>query len=296
MVLQSSSPKVTGGQTRYTVATAGFNIEAVGGQGDEAKPDLFNVKQIPNFPTTIDNITISAEVAYNRQISAVTVYYSVNEGAEQSVPMISDGSPHGYSSQISKYLLEDHIRYKVSAGDGVNIKNSSINEYIVSEPPTGPNASFSYLNSPVYYFGYSRANLTYDDGGDTGFDGLWTIGEKDGVYYMQANSQVKSFFRNMTTIRLRTMILDSKGKPVSNLTNVTAWLQANKTQPANAKNAIKTMTEVPGEDGVYTATWVGSPDMSGTTVTWNDDAKVIWGKYDSGQIYRVHVDFNNDTV
>lgn len=291
---QWSSRQVTGGSTRYTKAYAGLYLEANNTQGDESLPQIDNVERKPYFPVDDDYVNITAHVLDNINITSANLYYTVNNQTVQTEPLIKQ-TDFEYRATLDPYLLEDNIRYRVEVNDGTNTASSTWYMYNIQDHRGSQNMSHSFLSHPVYWFGYSRqADLSVADrGGDTNYDGVYSTGEKDGVAYLSV-TQSYPYFKDMTRIKVQSLIMDETGKPIQHLKNVSAWLSNNKTQPDGTHNQEKTMTEVAGESGVYTAAWEGSPDVPNATYVWNEDAKAIWGQYISGEVYSVYIDINND--
>ncbi|MFZ3166281.1 MAG: carboxypeptidase-like regulatory domain-containing protein, partial [Candidatus Methanoperedens sp.] len=291
---QWSSRQVTGGNTRNTKAYAGLYLEANNTQGDESLPQIENVERKPYFPVDDDYVNITAHVLDNINITSANLYYTVNNQTVQTEPLIKQ-TDFEYRATLDPYLLEDNIRYRVEVNDGTNSASSTWYLYNVQDHRGSQNMSHSFLSHPVYWFGYSRqADLSVADrGGDTNYDGVYSTSEKDGVAYLSV-TQSYPYFKDMTRIKVQSLIMDETGKPIQHLKNVTAWLSNNKTQSAGTHNQEKTMTEVAGESGVYTAAWEGSPDVPNATYVWNEEAKAIWGQYISGEVYSVYIDINND--
>ncbi|CAG0983377.1 hypothetical protein METP2_02118 [Methanosarcinales archaeon] len=291
---QWSSRQVTGGNTRNTKAYAGLYLEANNTQGDESLPQIDSVERKPYFPVDDDYVNITAHVLDNINITSANLYYTVNNQTVQTEPLIKQ-TDFEYRATLDPYLLEDNIRYRVEVNDGTNTASSTWYLYNVQDHRGSQNMSHSFLSHPVYWFGYSRqADLSVADrGGDTNYDGVYSTGEKDGVAYLSV-TQSYPYFKDMTRIKVQSLIMDETGKPIQHLKNVTAWLSNNKTQSAGTHNQEKTMTEVAGESGVYTAAWEGSPDVPNATYVWNEEAKAIWGQYISGEVYSVYIDINND--
>ncbi|NJD51783.1 MAG: hypothetical protein FIB07_02845, partial [Candidatus Methanoperedens sp.] len=282
----------TKGSKKYTKSYAGFYLEANNSQGDESAPEIVSVERKPYFPVDDDFVNITVHAVDNVNLAARTLYFTVNNQTVQTKSMNALTGIE-YRATLDPYLLEDNIRYNVTISDGTNIASSAEYMYNVQDNRGTPNMSHSFLNHPVYWFGKSRQASFVDNGGDTNYDGVYTTTEKDNVAYLAVNKDYE-FFKDMTRIKVQTIIMDQTGKPVQHLTNVKAWLSNNTTQTAGTHNREKSMTEVPGESGVYSVTWEGSANVSGSNLVWNDDAKAIWGRYTSGEIYSVYIDVNND--
>ena len=292
--LWSGAP--TGGaknRARNTNATAGFYLEANNAQGDESSPEILSVERKPYFPADDDYVNITVHAVDNANLASRTLYYTVNN---QSVMTKSMDALTGieYRATLVPYLLEDNVRYRVEVSDGTNSVSSDWYNYNVQDHRGEPNNSHSFLSHPAYWFGKSRQASFADKGGDTNFDGTYSTTEKDNAAYLSVPIDYQ-YFKDMTRIKVQTLILDNTGKPVQSLTNVRAWLSNNNSQSVGTHNREKNMTEDPGKgSGVYTATWEGSANVSGTNLVWSDDAKAIWANYTSGEIYSVYIDLNND--
>ncbi|NJD54668.1 MAG: hypothetical protein FIB07_17640 [Candidatus Methanoperedens sp.] len=289
-----ASRQVTGSSSRYTATYAGLYLEANNTQSDESLPQIDSVNRKPYFPVDDDYVNVTAHALDNFNITSATLYYTINNQTVQTRPMVKQTGLE-YNAMLNPYLLEDNVRYRVEVNDGTNTVSSPWYMYNVQDHRGSANMSHSFMSHPAYWFGYSRqANLAVADrGGDTNYDGVYSTTEKDGVAYL-AVTQSYPYFKDMTRIKVQSLIMDETGKPIQHLTNVKAWLSNNKTQPPGTHNREKTMTEVAGESGVYNVTWEGSPDVPGTAYIWNDDAKAIWGQYISGEVYSVYIDINGD--
>ncbi len=288
------SGQPTGGKTRYTKAYAGFYLEANNTQGDESAPEIISVERKPYFPVDDDNVSVMVHAIDNVNLASRTLIYSVNN---QSKPNISMTPLSGleYNATINPYLLEDNLRYRVEVSDGTKTTSSDEYMYNVQDRRGSPNMSHSFLNHPAYWFGKSSQTSFADRGGDTNYDGVYSTTEKDNAAYLGVNI-LYPYFKDMTTIKVQTLIMDENGKPVQHLANVKAWLSNNTAQTIGTHNREKIMTEVQGESGVYTASWNGSANVSGTNLIWDNDSKAIWANYTSGEIYSVYIDINpNDT-
>ncbi|HYN44778.1 MAG TPA: immunoglobulin-like domain-containing protein [Candidatus Limnocylindrales bacterium] len=282
-------------QPRYTTTYAGLYLEANNTQGDEAPPEIISVERKPYFPVDDDLVNITVHAVDNLNVATRTLYFTVNNQTVQNKSM-SALTGIEYRATLDPYLLEDNVRYQVVVSDGTYSASSDWYFYNVQDHRGTANMSHSFLSHPVYWFGKSRQASFDDNGGDTNFDGAYNgAGDvADNAAYL-GNSLMYDFFKDMTRIKVQTMIMDETGKPIQHLTNVKAWLSNNTAQPAGTHNREKVMTEVSGESGVYTAIWEGSPDVIGNdALNWSQDARTIWANYSSGEVYSVYIDVNND--
>ncbi|MDW7777086.1 MAG: cadherin repeat domain-containing protein, partial [Methanosarcinales archaeon] len=288
----------TGGKNQYVETYAGLYLEANNAQGDESSPEIVSIERDPYFPVDNDYVDITVYAVDNVNIVSATLNYSVNNQQFQTVPMVAQSGIE-YIGQLSPHLLEDNVRYSVEINDGTGIASSEWFMYNVQDHRGEPNMTHSFLNHPVYWFGKTRQAALGDVGGDANYDGTYSTnaGDIDGVVYLHF-AQDYQYFRDQTFIKVQTLVMDETGKPLEHLTNVTAWLSPNATQAPGTHNMEKIMTEVPGETGVYTTTWEGSPAIlsGGSTYVWNDDARAIWGQYTSGEIYSVYIDIGDGGI
>ncbi|MDW7777084.1 MAG: hypothetical protein SCH39_12240, partial [Methanosarcinales archaeon] len=283
----------TGGKNRYTEVYAGFNLEANSSQGDEASPEILEIKRSPYFPVDDDYAIITAHVVDNFVISSANLHYKVNNQTETILTM-NPLSGLEWTATIPPYLLEDDVTYWIQVSDGTTTVFSDSYKYNVQDHRGEPNMSHSFMNHPVYWFGNSSQPSFVDQGGDTNYNGAWSASEPDNVVYL-GDAISYPYFKDMTRIKVQSLIMDETGKPIQHLTNVKAWLSANNTQSPGTHNLEKTMIEVPSEGpGVYRVEWEGSPNLSGSSYVWSDEAKAIWGKYKSGEVYSVYIDINGD--
>ncbi|MCL7413414.1 MAG: hypothetical protein M8353_07335, partial [ANME-2 cluster archaeon] len=283
------------GRNKYTEVYAGFNLEANSNQGDESSPEILEITRSPYFPVDDDNAIVTAHVIDNFGILSSNLHYTVNHQTEQILTM-SQLSGLEWTATIPPYLLEDDVEYWIQVSDGTTTVLSDNATYNVQDHRGEPNMSHSFMNHPTYWFGNSSQPNFKDQGGDTDYDGTWTSSTPDNVVYL-ADSTNGPYFKDMTRIKVQSLIMDETGKPIQHLTNVKAWLSANNSQTPGTKNLEKTMTEVPSEGpGVYRATWEGSPNYSGSQYVWSDEAKAIWGQYRSGNVYSVYIDIDNDST
>src|SRR5574341_212811 len=222
------SGQPTGGKTRYTKVYAGLYLEANNAQGDEASPDIVSVERKPYFPADDDNVNITAVALDNVNIASVTLYYTINNQTVQAKTMNPQPGLK-YAAQLPPYLMEDNVRYWVQVNDGTNTASSGSYKYNVQDHRGTANMSHSFLSHPVYWVGKSRQASFVDNGGDTNFDGTYSTTEKDYAAYL-GNSLVYPYFKDMSTIKVRTLIMSDAGRPMQNLTNVKAWLSNNTNQ------------------------------------------------------------------
>jgi len=82
----------------------------------EGPPNIRNYTRTPGAPTPSDNVTISADISDNSQVTAARIIYTVNNGTADSVDM-SPVTGTSYSGEIPAQSEGDWVDYYIKAYD-----------------------------------------------------------------------------------------------------------------------------------------------------------------------------------
>ncbi|MEL6824028.1 MAG: hypothetical protein AAFP70_19905, partial [Calditrichota bacterium] len=78
-------------------------------------PAISNATRSPELVTSMDDVTISADIFDNTTLTSAQVHYSIDEGAFQTVPMTANGD--SWSGTIPAQSDASGLRYFISATD-----------------------------------------------------------------------------------------------------------------------------------------------------------------------------------
>ncbi|MGH1365400.1 MAG: T9SS type A sorting domain-containing protein [Calditrichia bacterium] len=103
-------------------------INAAHGQvlGGDPPPLISGITRMPFVPLASENVTVSATVTDDSDVTAVQLRYTINSGSEQQVAM-TEISTDNYAAEIaaSEYTDSDLVSYKVYAEDDAPQSNES---------------------------------------------------------------------------------------------------------------------------------------------------------------------------
>lgn len=151
-------------------------------------PTVGNVSFSPEFPTNDNDVTVTATVNDNGGVESVTMKYTVNGGAEQSVAMTGTGST--YTGVIPRQDNNAQVTFHVTARNvkGLTADSPAVSFTVGAEPSIyldlvmneidGVNKTIELYNKGLEPLVLNGCKLIKNEGGGSGGPGnaVWWTG------------------------------------------------------------------------------------------------------------------------